>query len=325
MNKNKFTKNLEIKPFIPGNEETIVNLLHTTFGISIATDFYRWRFLDNPAGPGICDLVWDGNKLCAHHGVTLVNIVCDGKELRAGLGGTAMTHPDYRGQGLFTTLYKRAVARMISEGLILFYAFPNSASHPLIVDKLGFIDIYEVPKFSLNFRNRRQRTADRSDKYIEELKKFDERFDRLWFNAGKEYRVIVKRDSRYLNWRFVLNPIAQYRILSYSHQSDLLGYAVLKQYNQELQIVDLLTVPQTDIGLALVTRAIDIAQEESLESVSMWLNPANPLHIELERLGFKPGAPVVYFGGKVLNSSSPDSPFYSYRNWHLMMSDSDVF
>ena len=328
MNAEHPSRSVKFRPFSPGDEQAIAQLFEVAFGKPMAVEFYRWRFVNNPAGKGICELAFDGDRLCAHCGVTRVTILCDGKEMQAGLGGTAMTHPDYQGRGLYALLYNRAFEWMLQEEIFLFFAFPDAhrSAHRLLKRKLGFVDIYEVPRFSLRFKDRRPVTEDnRSDLYIKELKDFDERFDRLWETVSNEYRVIVKRNSRYLNWRFIKNPGAQYRILGYCNKEELLGYAVLKDYGKDLQVVDLLTVPETNIGLALINHTIQLAMRQDLESVSMWLNPANRLHIELERLGFKPNEPVVYFGGRVLNTPSLESPFYSYRNWHLMMSDSDVF
>jgi ribosomal protein S18 acetylase RimI-like enzyme len=252
---------------------------------------------------------------------------CQGEDLLGGLGGTAMTHPDYRGRGLYSRLYNRAFERMVEMGVSMFYAFPDAhrSAHRLLVRQLGLVDVHEVPRFSLSLGDRRPMTEDGGNAHVEELARFDARFDRLWSRAQNRYVVAVKRDSRYLNWRFSLKPGEQYRIFGYIDGADLLGYMVLKTYGCDLQIVDMLTVSDSDSGVGLVARAARLAQAEGLESVSMWLNPADPLHTGLERLGFQPCAPVVYFGVRVLTGATADHPAYDFRNWHLMMSDSDVY
>jgi hypothetical protein len=209
----------------------------------------------------------------------------------------------------------------------LFYAFPdaNRSAHRLLVSQLGLVDVHEVPRFSLRVNDRRPGTENSRDDHIEEVVGFDARFDGLWERVQDHYRVVVKRNSKYLNWRFNLNPSARYRTFGYSDDVELHGYMVLKNYGRDLQVVDMLTVPDVDVGVALVTSAAHLAQVEGLESVSMWLNPADKLHIELERLGFQPCAPVVYFVVRVLAGASLNHPAYDFRNWHLMMSDSDVF
>jgi len=310
-----------------GDERAVAGLFEVAFGQTMLVECYQWRFLGSPGGPGVIEMAWSGEVLCAHCGVSPVFVQCNGRETRGGLGGTAMTHPDYRGRGLYQLLYKRCFERMTEQGMSIFYAFPDAfrPAHRLLVGQLGLVDVHEVPRFSLLMKDRISGTEDRRDVHVEELPGFDARFDRLWARVQDRYEVIVKRDSRYLNWRFSLNPGAQYRTLGYIDDAELLGYVVLKTYGRDLQIVDLLTVPDTEVGVALTTKTARLAQAEGLESVSMWLNPADPLHIELERLGFQPGAPVVYFVVRVLGDAPLSHPAYDFRNWHLMMSDSDVY
>lgn len=316
-----------LRPFAPGDERAIAGLFAVAFGRMLTEAEWRWRFRAGPAGPAWVELAWDADVLVGHYAASLIELLVRGTLVKTGLIVTAMVHPDYWGKRIFASMAERLCARAAEEGLALLWTFPPAGrhTHRLFVRDQGFVDIHEVPRFSLQLSDRRPETEDRRDDYIEELPEFDARFDRLWARAQGRYEVIVKRDCRYLDWRFTSKPGAQYRILGYADGAELLGYAVLKNYGRDLQIVDLLTVPEVGIGVALVTNAVHLARAEGLESVSMWLNPADRLHIELERLGFQPDAPVFYFDVRVIGDETANHPAYDYRNWHLTMSDSDVY
>jgi hypothetical protein len=212
---------------------------------------------------------------------------------------------------------------MAESGMVMVWGFPNAQSHRGFCRDLGWSDIYEVPTLRLPLPADRSFLAPSHNAI--ELGRFDERFDRLWEQVRDEHPIIAQRDRRHLQWRYAENPAARYRILAYVENGDVLGYAVFKRYAQELQIVDLLTVPDVEIGLHLVLNVAQAAYEASAAAVSLWLNVGQPLHWALEKLGFRTGEPITYLGGLVLQPSFRASRLYDYHRWYLTMGDSDVF
>ncbi|MEM2001563.1 MAG: GNAT family N-acetyltransferase [Candidatus Methanomethylicaceae archaeon] len=314
---------LQIRSYQSGDEVHILELFRHSYGRELAEQAWAWRFRDNPAGPAVIELAWDGNTLVAHYAVSLVVLRVNGNEWLTGLSGTTMTHPNYRGRGLFPLLARRTYARMAALNMPIVWGFPNRISHRGFARDLNWVDIWEVPTFRLSLRRDLPITTVREN--VVELEDFDERFTQLWERVKDDYQVIVKRDRRYLNWRYVQNPTERYRILAYLDGEDLLGYAVLKRHKEELHVVDLLALRGTDIGEQLISRAAQIALEDSVSAVSLWLNPTHPLHWALEILGFQNEGPVTYFGGLVLCPDLVGTMVYDYRKWYLTMGDSDVY
>ena len=62
-----------------------------------------------------------------------------------------MTHPDYRGQGIFPALARRVHKHMREQDNVIHLQFSRIASltKPYI-EKLGRVDIYEIPFFRLS-------------------------------------------------------------------------------------------------------------------------------------------------------------------------------
>lgn len=314
---------LNLQTYRVGDEDAIRSLFHITYGRSMNDDWWRWRFRDNPAGESIIQLAWDADVLASHYAVTPAVLSVDGREIRSGLDVTTMTHPDYRGRGLFRTLATETYDCSAQSGLAMVWGFPNRNSHRGYVQDLDWVDIWEIP--TLRWHMPVSLELPSASLSVTEVFSFDERFDSLWEDAKFNHCVMVRRDCRYLRWRYITNPTEQYRILVCEDRSALLGYAVFKRYKDELQVVDLLTKEDVEVGCQLILAVARIASEELLDAVSLWLNVTDPLHQALERLGFENAAPVTYFAGLVLRPETLDARVCDFRNWHVTMGDSDVY
>lgn len=315
--------NLTFRSFKLTDKKLILDLFTHSYGHSSSELAWSWRFIGNPSGSAIIQLAFEGSLLVAHYAITPVSLRNEGRNLATGLSGTTMTHSAYRGRGLFPILARNTYRRMKEMGMAMVWGFPNSMSHRGFIKDLNWVDLYEVPTFRLSLSN--SRSLPSSGEAVVELDEFPQNVDDLWESVRNDYSILTVRDRQFLNWRYVQNPTGRYRIIAHLDGSDLLGYAVYKRYKNEFQVVDILTVNDTDIGVQLITHIIHRAIDESLDAVSMWLNVTHPLHRALERLGFSNGLPVTYFGGLVLQPELSNAGLYDFKRWYITMGDSDVF
>ena len=315
--------NLNYRSYRTGDEFHILALFQKSFGFMLSDQIWNWRFRDNPAGPGLIELGWDGDVLAGQYAVTPVASRIFGQDQITGLSGTTMTHPSYRGQGLFQVLARNTYNRMNQSGMNFVWGFPNAMIHRQRVTDLLWRDIYEIPTLRLSIADRKYVSS--LNAKIEELNKFDERFDLLWDKMKDDSNIITIRNYKHLQWRYTKNPSEHYRILAYIDNGNILGYAVFKKYVDEFQIVDILTVRDVEVGLQIISGITEIAKHEEVLAISLWLNVTHPLHHALERLGFRNGIPIAYLGGLILTSGIFEDKIYDYRNWYLTMGDSDVF
>jgi hypothetical protein len=313
----------ELRPYQVGEEGHIFELFRVCFGRHLSEQHWRWRYLDNPVGRGVICLAWDGDTLVAHHAVSCVGLRLHGQDWVLGLGGGAMTHPSYRGYGLYRQVAQWTWERMVDRGMPVAVAFANSFSHRLIVRDLGFVDLYEIPTFRLPL----PLVAGFSglSAGIVELEDFDARFDQLWSQLSGDHAVITQRDRAHLQWRYVRHPAQRYRIMAYLDHGQLLGYVVLKRYQEELHVVDMLSIQNAEVGVGLISCAAQIAASESASGLSLWLNVSHPLHWALEKLGFRNAEPITYMTAKVLGPGLSQAAIYDFRNWYWTMGDSDVY
>lgn len=319
------TDSFDIRPYRENDERKIQELFIMSYeGRQMPLSSWYWRFQDNPSGCGVIELAWNRDMLAAHYAVTNLSMSIKGQVCLAGLSGTTMTHPSYRGQHLFPILAQRTYREMANRGMAMVWGFPNSLSHKGFVCDLGWQDIYEVPMLRLQVASQKI-TSVAPKSHVYELFDADERFDRFWEKIRNDYDILVCRNSSYIRWRYFSHPIEKYQLIAYMANEELKGYAVIKRYKDELQIVDLLIGRDAvEVGVDLIAYIAAQAVKENTRSVSLWLNVTHPLHHVLEKMGFKPEGPVTYWGGLVLNSSL-EASLYDFRRWYFTMSDSDVF
>jgi GNAT superfamily N-acetyltransferase len=318
-------KPLECRQYTPGDESAILKLFSACFpGRTMSPEYWNWRFRDNPTGRIMIETAWDQDILAAHYAVSPVFIGIHGCDHLTGLSMTTMTHPEYRGRGLFTTLAERLYKRMAVNDFAAVWGFPNINSHPGFVRKLQWRDIYEIPMFRVQLD--RLRTIPDFSSHITEIADFDKRFDDLWELVCSSGQIRVKRDLRYLQWRFSLNPETSYRTICYTQGDQLKGYAVFSRYREtDLQVVDLITTGDKGIGLELISAILQICMEEGVEALKMWLPVFDPLFQELEQIGFENHSPTFLFGARALTDDPALMNIMDIRKWRISMSDSDVF
>ena len=312
------TKPVTFREYRPGDEAAILELFRIVYDREMSLQAWQWRFQQSPGGPGVIELAFDGDKLVGHYAVTSIRLAHRGEVRLSGLSGTTMTHPDARGAGLFTDLAKRAYERMRAQGAACVWGFPNSNSHRGFIRSLGWSDIHEIPFFTLELGSGPEVGAGR---HVEPLRDV-EGLDDLWARCVGQHDWSVVRDAAYVRWRFLTHPGQAYTLHSLRDDSGLLGYVVVKEYGASLQIVDVLAAATAD-AVDLVKHVIGVARASGKTRVDLWLTLTSPLHHELERLGFRPGGPVTYFGAAPLALACEG--IFEPGRWRYAMSDSDVF
>lgn len=304
---------MEIRPYAPGDEVAILGLFEQSFGKPMPEAFWRWRFLDDPHGPPQIELAWDGEVLAGHYAVSPTTLAIAGERHPASLSMTTMTHPDYRGQGLFGQLATRLYERLAEAGHAAVFGFPNAQSHRGFIRDLGWHDVHEIPMLRLDLAS--AKPLDRSDARV--VSELDASVDDLFERCRRLRPVIGWRDVQHLTWRYLEHPTNDYSVVTAPT-----GYAISKRIGEDLDIVDLLIEDEDASVLRALLGAV-LASNPGVRAANLWLPLTSPLHLELERIGFVPGAPVTYLGVRAFAPTSVD--LADARAWYYTMGDSDVF
>jgi len=316
---------MEIKDYKEGDEIKILELFEFVFKQKFTIENWMWRFRNNPAGKHLIKLMWDGDKLIGQYAVSPIIMKVDGQDILTAHSLSTMTHPDYGGRGIFkqlsTALYDELENNLNCKAI---WGFPNNNSHYGFVKSLKWENLSVLHTLGLNANKIQPKDINFKVQTIDKFNDSHEDFIKEKITSFA--KVYVKKDVSYLNWRFIEKPTTTY--FCYEFESDA-GKAIIvaKFYpigntnKYDLNLVDCFMDNYEEIH-DYIHFIIEDSKLE-FERISIWTNLFDPNHLLLERQGFVPVLPQTYLAARI-HPSMPNL-FSNYKNWHISMSDSDVF
>lgn len=319
---------MEIKAYQEGNEELILDLFNKSFGKPLSMEYWAWRYQNNPfLNTTKAHLMWENNKLVGHYAVCPVNMLIDGEEIPTALSMTTMTHPDYTGRGIFKELAESLYDELFSKDKIqIIWGFPNLNSHYGFIKNLNWQNVATIP--TLKLKNFYFSSFIRSEFIIHEVFT-DEMANHLiqCATAG----VGVYKSWKYLNWRYCLNPINKYYILSPgNHPEQFVVIKIFQSFEdnsmQEIDILEIALSNSANLFREMIGSIIEFAftLKLNLLAINTWLNLSDARHILLEKNKFVFDGPTTILGARTFNKET-NSDFLCFKKWNISMGDSDVY
>lgn len=301
------SKSYSIRPYHPGDEKTIAELLAKAFphwqNQKDPLEHYRWKYLDNPHGSDIIVAESDGQVVGVLNNLHMTIKIGDDLS-GCVLSGDVVTHPDFRGMGIYSKLV--AFDDKTQQGRIFGYSestnpyilqhykktpdrthFPHPMSYMLRIDDVDLFLRSKTTKIkiinSLGFKilkivngianSLMPQPASDQNVVIKQIHKFDERADTLWDKVKDGYNFIMKKDSQYLNWRYLDLRAGNYVVTQAESNGEVLGFAVLKTTKTanitEGYVSDLLALPgRLDVANALLRNACEYFDKQKINSIT---------------------------------------------------------
>ena len=136
---------LVIRLYQPGDEEKLLALHNKVMKTPWSMEFWRWLYLDNPAGKAVVVVAEDQGRIVGHFAYFPVRMQWHGKPFTGSKSVQAMVDPDYQGRGLFTEITKELLRHAQINDVALTYSCPNDKSYVPLVNKVGYRNISQGP------------------------------------------------------------------------------------------------------------------------------------------------------------------------------------
>ncbi len=107
-----------------------------------------WKFWGNAFTPPLVMVAEDGDRIVGQYALWPTPLVIGGVSVLGAQSLDTMTHPDYQGQGMFTTLARACYALAADHGVELLYGFPNDNSYPGFIRRLNWDHTGDVDAWS---------------------------------------------------------------------------------------------------------------------------------------------------------------------------------
>ena len=128
-----FDKDAELQQLVD-----LQNMVYKQRGLVFTKDDFLFWYRKNPEGPVISYNAFEGDCMVAHQSFIPERMWVDDRVVKCLRSMAVVTHPDYRGQGLFSQLTNRAVEEAQRQGYDFIYAVTNANSFPIFIKHCGF-------------------------------------------------------------------------------------------------------------------------------------------------------------------------------------------
>jgi GNAT superfamily N-acetyltransferase len=310
---------------------------------------WEWQYRSNPNNPKEGPLIWvarEGPSIVGQYATMPVALSLKGREIEGSWGMDVMVAPERQRQGLGELLFgtwDRHVGAAMGLGL-------SPSSHRLF-QKLRWPEVGPVPflvkpltrralrrnewpvalnrlvsAITLPYVKYAARTRPLEGE-IRLIRRFDHGFDELWRRVAPQFDLSVRRDCKYLQWKFASPPHVRYQIAMLVREGQPAGYIVYRHIREArgrvTLIVDFLVDPEDRAALVSLLRWVDReARAADSDKIRCHCLHAGFCQI-LRREGYSERPSTLQF---VLKINAIDLPrdFYARTDrWHITLGDSD--
>jgi hypothetical protein len=284
---------VDVRAYAPGDEAQILDLFARAFPHAPRSlEHFRWKYRQNPFGNERISLTFQDEKLVAHYAGYVVPLHAYGSELRAHQIGDTMTDVSIRhiGRGPTTILGRTALdfyARFC-EGRVAFnYGF-NVGN----IQKISLRYLRSDRVESVLYRVARPpRPISRFARWprgwqLELVRETTPEWDELFARSANAYRFLIRRDARYVRWRYLACPDTTYHVVAIRKWRKLVGWIAFRIRENRFTWGDALFDPSHADAVEVLLRHVVPAYPVDL--IEAWF-PMRPRFFDeqLHSLGFE--------------------------------------
>ncbi len=342
----------DIDTYRPEDRRGVEQLYRRTFGTQ-ASDAIRlqWDWARrNPANPTSNPaylIVREGPTVIAAAPMMPVRVSMRGLDTQGAWAGDPLVVAERQRQGLGESLLRAwdrqsgvALGAALSEGsrfLLERIRWPRPVPLACVVKPLSrralrrpnwplavnrFVSAVTLPYVRIVSRARPLREE------VEAVRRFSGDVDRLWERVAPRLDLCVRRDSAYLNWKFIDPPHVRYSIAILRRDDEPHGYAVYRHLREPqgrvTQVVDFLVDPADERGLKTLLRWIDReARAEDSDKIRCYVHHQKFRRV-FRRSGYFAVKSNVLLNAKVNAVQVPQDFYERTDGWHFTWGDGDL-
>ena len=282
--------------------EQLTKLHHKVWGFKCQPQYWCWKYKDFPGRCFAMVVATEEGEIVSFTGLWEREAYINGVPFAATTVCDAMTLPEYRGLKVFRNVLERIKDEIICKKFVM--GFPNHISkkifsfffrdfcqiecdiliHSFILNPAALMNILKplhIPIGAVtrliahSYLNLRRNRAIRMKRVYE----ITPDFDIFWQEVSPGYSFILKRDSVFIRWRYLMDPLTKYQIWKAVEGNKLVGWIVARVIRQDGKVVGKIAdwlVPRKrpDVFQEMVRFVIlSMIQKDNADKVDIWLMP----------------------------------------------------
>ncbi len=138
------TRSWTVREATREDDNELAELFRAVFGFDRGAEHAHWKFRCNPAGDPVIAIAEAEGRIVGQYALWPTPLRLGKTVLKGAQSLDTMTHPDYRGQGMFTVLAEECMQYAAARGIQALYGFPNENSHPGFIRRLDWDHTGEI-------------------------------------------------------------------------------------------------------------------------------------------------------------------------------------
>lgn len=325
-----------IRSFRAGDEGQILELFASAFPhAERSIDHFRWEYQNNPFGNERISLTFnEAGRLVAQYAGYPVPLFDDGQDLMAHQIGDIMTDRSVRQVGRGPTSILARTAQHFYDAFCrgkadFNYGFTTAAHREISVRFLGSDAVepvaYRVRELGRNPIvpiTRRERWP--GGWQLDLIRDAGEEFDRFFERVAPAYRFLIRRDARYLRWRYLDCPDVPYFMVAIRKWRRLVGWSVFGVRGSRLAWGDALFDPRYPDAPGVLLR--HVVPNYPVDRIDGWFPPRPPwFETILNELEFQSRPDPQDLSLMCVPFRLPDASAHIVERLYYTYGDSDLF
>ena len=249
-----------------------------------------WKYKGpNPFGKSIVVVAEYKKKIIATFAIIPVNYSFRGKIIKASHSIAMIVHPKWQKKGIIKLVVDKALDLAKKRNIKLVYGYPNDDAYEL--HKVIF-DYEDVGNQYFYHHDMKKIKKNEYLSKIKEVKNFTKIHKDFFNTIKKELKLMLDRNTKYLNWRYISRPDKKYYVFGSFVNKKLKGYCVLKLYKEGTVLrghyIDIIAEHKNKFVFdELVNFGLNFFKKNKCNEVNLWLQGNNSFQKILQKNKFK--------------------------------------
>ena len=321
-----------------GDESGIADLFERCFGHALSTEHWEWKYTKNPYGNYYIMVAVSEGRVVAHYGGYPVYMEDSrGQKVRAIHVGDIMTDPKVRGSGIgrrsVIARVTQAFYREFCVGKVRFnFGVPSSGHMRLGQIIMSYQSAGRVLLWTREgdgvprSRWRRHLCSLKAWQYkIRQSGSIEPDVEQLYHRIKESLGVSLCRDDAYLQWRYRMPPLKDYRFYRITRGKRLALWAVVSREENNIFLGDILVDPDESFLFSLLVEEMSRCWPGM--SLHLWAFASLRWWVRvLTKAGFtQMPHPSGIIAGLTIFDEEDYSAERMKKDWFYAMGDFDLF
>jgi hypothetical protein len=320
-------ENIQYRFYRDGDEHGFTEMFGKVFGQPLNLDEWEWHYLNNPAWKSYINIAECRSSMVGSSAAVPFNMNGCNKILTGIRIQHAMVMAEFRRQGIFKQTVENITALRSSENFDLIFTFPTRELSLKTFISLKFAVIGQLYQYNIPASKLQCLSEDPVKYEVQESPVFTSSDAEFIDSCLYGYKVFLRRDADYLNWRYGTLSGKKYTKVKLYDSTGIKALLVYKKFEKDSSY-DIMECFVKENSLENIQQVLNVLMikegRENISGFNIWSAPHYRIHNAILQLGFEKTALNTHVAVKNLTEENEEE-YLNFENYFFSFGDSDVY